>query len=109
MATIALFISTFSSSTILTIVLSFMVYFIAHFQADARETFLSQQPGMIYKIGTALVTLIFPDFQIFNLIDGIIQGKWVAVGVVLKMAFVTSYHLIFYTIASWFVFSRKEF
>src|SRR5690606_27167778 len=40
-AAIALLISTFSTSTLFTTIISFLVYFIAHFQADARRVYLS--------------------------------------------------------------------
>ena len=40
MASLALLISTFSSSTLFTSIISFLIYFIGHFQADARDAYL---------------------------------------------------------------------
>ncbi|MFZ9937940.1 MAG: ABC transporter permease, partial [Luteolibacter sp.] len=40
MASLALLISTFSTSTLFTTIVSFLVYFIGHFQADARDLWL---------------------------------------------------------------------
>lgn len=112
MAAIALLISTFSSSTLFTIVVSFLVYFIGHFQAEARDAYLSggeagQSAAARYAAGA--IAFIFPDFQLFNVIDSVIQGKVIALAQFGKLLLTAGYYLVIYTIASWFVFSDKEF
>lgn len=112
MASLALLISTFSTSTLFTTIVSFMVYFIAHFQADARDVYLKggqAGEGMIAKITSLLFALILPDFQIFNVIDAVIQGETMPVIALAKLTFVALYYAMFFTIASWFIFSDKEF
>ena len=112
MASLALLISTFSSSTLFTTIVSFLIYFIGHFQADARDVFLhagQAGEGMLARIGTLLFSLVLPDFQIFNVIDAVIEGQAMPLVAVGKLALVAGYYAVFFTIASWFIFSDKEF
>ena len=112
MASIALLISTFSSSTLFTTIVSFLIYFIGHFQADARDAFLSSGEagqGLFGRMVTLVVSLVFPDFQIFNVIDAVIEGQTLPLWIVGKLTLVALYYAVFFTIASWFIFAEKEF
>jgi hypothetical protein len=51
-------ISTFSTSTLFTTIIAFLIYFIGHFQADARTAFLSQEAGMSDGILAKIITLL---------------------------------------------------
>lgn len=112
MASLALLISTFSTSTLFTTIISFLIYFIGHFQADARDVYLhagEAGEGMFARIGALLVSLILPDFQLFNVIDAVIQGQAMPLVALGKLTLVGLYYALFFTIASWFIFSDKEF
>ena len=112
MASIALLISTFSSSTLFTTIVSFLLYFIGHFQADARDVFLhagEAGEGMVTRIATLLFSLVMPDFQLFNVIDAVIEGQAMPLIVLGKLTLVGVYYAIFFTFASWFIFADKEF
>lgn len=112
MASLALLISTFSSSTLFTTIVSFLVYFIGHFQADARDVFLhagQAGEGVAVRVGSLLFSLVMPDFQLFNVIDAVIEGQALPIMAVGKLTLVALYYAVFFTIASWFVFSDKEF
>ena len=112
MASLALLISTFSSSTLFTTIVSFLIYFIGHFQADARDVwFHSGQAGegALTRIGSLLLSLILPDFQLFNVIDAVIEGQMLSLLAIGKLALVSLYYALFFTFASWFIFSDKEF
>ena len=112
MAAIALMISTFSTSTLFTTIVSFLVYFIGYFQADARDVYLHSGEagqGVLARLGSLLVSLILPDFQLFNVIDTVIQGGVLPLDVFGKLVFVGFYYTVFYTFASWFIFADKEF
>ncbi len=112
MAAIALLISTFSSSTLFTMVMSFLVYFIGHFQADARDFYLSGGQAGTSAAARYLATgisLVFPDFQLFNVIDAVIQGKTMELVQFVKLTLAALYYVVIYTIASWFAFADKEF
>jgi len=112
-ASMALLISTFSSSTLFTTIISFLIYFIGHFQADARAAYLSGEAGssdgLIARGVTLLVSLILPDFQLFNVIDSVIEGQVMPLFIVGKLALVGLFYAVFYILASWFVFAKKEF
>jgi ABC-2 type transport system permease protein len=108
MAAVALLISTFSSSTLFTAIVSFLVYFIGHFQADALGMGSEGQSTAARYIGDAL-SLIVPNFQLFNVIDSVIQGKAMALAQFGKLTLAAVYYLIVYTVGSWFVISDKEF
>lgn len=111
-AAIALLISTFSTSTLFTTIVSFLVYFIAYFQADARDLYLkSGEAGesLLTRAGTLLVSLVLPDFQLFNVIDSVIEGKTVPWEVIGKLGLAGGYYVVFFTLISWLIFSDKEF
>ena len=112
MASLALLISTFSTSTLFTTIISFMVYFIGHFQADARDIYLRSGEagvGVFARLAALLVSLVFPDFQNFNVIDAVIEGQAMPVLILGKLTLVALYYAMFFTVASWLVFAEKEF
>lgn len=112
MASLALLISTFSSSTLFTTIVSFLIYFIGHFQADARDVYLNggqAGEGVFARLASLLLSLVLPDFQLFNVIDAVIEGQALPILALGKLALVGLYYALFFTIASWFIFSDKEF
>lgn len=112
MASLALLISTFSTSTLFTTVVSFLMYFIGNFQADAREFYMhGGEAGTttVAKLVSLLVSMVFPDFQLFNVIDAVIEGQAIPAIAMVKLLAVGVYYALFFTIASWFVFADKEF
>jgi len=112
MASMALLISTFSTSTLFTTIVSFLLYFIGHFQADARDFYLQlgqAGQGSFSRAISLLTSLVLPDFQLFNVIDAVIEGQAMPVLLLGKLALVAFYYALFFTLASWFIFSEKEF
>lgn len=105
---VALLLSTFSTSTLFTAIVGFLVVFIGFFQADAREAYF-QGTGMLGRVGSAVMTTILPDLQLYNLIDSIIEGKVLGALDLLKVTGVTFFYFLVYTFASWLIFARKEF
>lgn len=112
-ASIAMLISTFSSSTLFTTIIAFLIYFSGHFQADARAAYFTDQAGVsdsFWMRGVSLViSLVLPDFQLFNVIDAVIEGQVMPLMIVGKLTLIALFYFVFYVIASWFVFARKEF
>lgn len=112
-ASMALLISTFSSSTLFTTIISFLIYFIGHFQADARAAYFAGEAGTsdsFWMRGVSLViSLVLPDFQLFNVIDAVIQGQVMPLVILGKLTLIGLFYFLFYVIASWFIFARKEF
>src|SRR5438270_3143688 len=73
LAALTLFVSTFATTNIFTIVVMAFIYFIGHLQATAREYWLqAHASGLITKIFLAVVALLFPDLQAFNLVDDLV-------------------------------------
>jgi ABC-type Na+ efflux pump permease subunit len=110
-AALALLVSTFSTSTLFTAVISFLVFFIGHFQADMRAAFLAggEGEGWISRGISLLVSLVLPDFQLFSMIDAVIEGQVVPVLTMLKLVGVGVFYVVFYTVCSWLIFADKEF
>ena len=111
-AAVALLISTFSSSTLFTIISTIMVYFIGFFMGQAREYRLQTTAlgdSFLGKAAVQLLSLIFPDLSIFGLADAAIAGTVIPALVALKVCGLALAYLVTYTLVSWFVFADKEF
>ena len=109
LAALTLFVSTFASTTIFTTVVMAFVYFIGHLQAIAREYWLqTNSAGWITKIFLALVALVFPDLQLFNLTDDIVAGNAIPLALFAKTATLGLFYTGFYLLLAWSVFFRKE-
>ena len=109
LAALTLFVSTFATTNIFTIVVMVFVYFIGHLQATAREYWLEQQTaGWITHAFLAIVALIFPDLQAFNLVDEIVAGAAIPVALFAKTALLGIFYTAIYTLAAIFVFYGKE-
>jgi hypothetical protein len=104
----ALLLSTFSTSTLFTAIVGFLVVFIGFFQADAREAYF-QGGGWLQRVGSAAMTTALPDLQLYNLIDAVIEGKLLRFVDLLKITGVTLFYFLVHTFASWLIFARKEF
>lgn len=107
-ASIALFISTFSTSTLFTTIVGILIYFIGHFQADAMNIYLNSGSPLA-KVVTGLVSLVLPNFQLFNVIDAVIEGAVLPWLTLLKLSGLGLFYMALYTLCSWFIFSEKEF
>jgi uncharacterized membrane protein len=109
LAALTLFVSAFATTNIFTVVVMVFVYFIGHLQATAREYWLEQQSASWFARGfLALVALIFPDLQAFNLTDEIVAGAVIPLAILTKTALLGFFYLAIYTLAATFVFYGKE-
>jgi ABC-type Na+ efflux pump permease subunit len=109
LAALTLFVSTFATSTIFTIVVMAFVYFIGHLQATAREYWLHEHSsGLITRVCLAIVALFFPDLQAFNLVDDIVAGTAISLAVFAKTAVLGVFYTTIYTLLAAFVFYGKE-
>jgi hypothetical protein len=108
-ASVTLFISTFATSWIFTILISVMVYFIGHIQSTAREYWLASGDGtQLAKIFMFFVTLVFPDMQLFNLVDDIVAGNAIHMLMFWKTVGLGVSYLGVYLLAAYFMFANKE-
>jgi len=109
LAALTLFVSTFATSNIFTIVVMAFIYFIGHLQATTREYWLQEHGGgVITRVFLAIVTLLFPDLQAFNLVDDIVAGTAISLVVFAKTAVLGLFYTTIYTLLATFVFYGKE-
>lgn len=109
LASLTLFISSFATSSIFTVVVAVFVYFIGHLQATAREFWLQEQgAGWLSRTFLALVALLFPDLQLFNLADQVVAGTTIPHALFLKIAGLGCFYTIFYLLLATAVFSGRE-
>ena len=109
LAALTLFVSTFASTNIFTVVVMAVIYFIGHLQATAREYWLQEHTaGWMTRAFLGLVALFFPDLQAFNLIDDIVVGAAISLALFAKTAAIGIFYTLIYTLLGTFVFYGKE-
>lgn len=109
LAALTLFVSTFATSSIFTIIIVVAVYFVGHLQATAREYWMAGGDiGWLTKVFLGLVSLIFPDLQAFNLVDDIVAGNMIGLALFLKTMGLGLLYVMIYTLLGYFVFAKKE-
>jgi ABC-2 type transport system permease protein len=109
LAALTLFVSTFATTNIFTIVVMVFIYFIGHLQATAREYWLQEHAaGWTTRLLLALIALIFPDLQTFNLVDDIVAGAAIPLAIFTKTAVLGIFYTTIYTLLAAFVFYGKE-
>ncbi len=109
LASLTLLISTFATSGIFAILMATSAYFIGHLQVTAREYWLSGV-GVHWwtRLFTALIALLFPDLQAFNLTDDIVAGVALPLGVFWQtVALGGIYTMVYYAVAC-FLFENRE-
>lgn len=98
LAALTLFVSSFATSQLFTIVVMVFVYFIGHLQAIAREYWLhSQGAGWMAQIFLAIVALLFPDLGAFNLIDDAVAGTVIPLALFGKTALLGLFYTTVYS------------
>ncbi len=108
-ASLTLFISTYASSWIFTIMISVSIYVIGHLQSTAREYWMAgENAGPLTKIFLAIISLIFPDLQLFNLVDDIIAGNAIHAEMFWRTAGLGGLYCGVYLLVAYFVFAGKE-
>jgi ABC-2 type transport system permease protein len=109
LASLTLFVSTFATTNIFTVVVMVFVYIIGHLQATAREYWLHEHgAGWITQLLLAVVALVFPDLQLFNVVDEAVVGTAIPFAIFLKTAGIGIFYIIVYTALATVVFSGKE-
>lgn len=74
-STLTLLLSTLASSTIFTLLTSVVIYLIGHVQGIAREAWMSGiDTSAALRLLAGFVALVFPDLQMFNVVDEIAVG-----------------------------------
>ena len=103
-------ISTFASSTLFTVLVSATAYLIGHFEATAREYWQSS-PGsetFTVKLLLGLLVLVFPDLQLFNVVDEAVAGVALPLALLWKTIGLGGLYCAVYLLAAYFIFAGKE-
>ena len=109
LASLTLFLSSFATSSIFTIIMAAALYFIGHLQATAREFWLSGvEVEWWSRLLAAGVALLFPDLQAFTLTDDIIAGTAVPLSLFLNTAGLGILYIAVYSALAALVFSGRE-
>ncbi|MDQ3119942.1 MAG: ABC transporter permease [Verrucomicrobiota bacterium] len=109
LASLTLFISTFATSNIFTVVVTVFVYFIGHLQGTAREFWLQEHSGgWVSRTLLATVALLFPDLQLFNLADEVVMGAAIPLEIFLKTAALGCFYTVIYLLLATAVFNARE-
>lgn len=108
-ASTALLISTFSTSTLFTTVIGFVVYFMGNFQADARRAYFGEGIDPVEKMIGMAVAVIFPDLHLYNVVDRLIEGGAFPPGRLEGLIALTGFYVVLHLFVSWLVFAEKEF
>ena len=109
LASLTLFISTFSTSGIFTILMTVAIYFIGHLQATARDFWLAGVDVQWWsRLLAAGVALLFPDLQAFNLTDDVIAGVAVPLTLFLQTLALGGLYVAVYFFLAALVFAGRE-
>ena len=109
LAALTLFISTFATTNLFTVIVMVFIYFIGHLQATAREYWLQEKSATwLTRIFLAFVALVFPDLQAFNLVDDAVAGAAIPLHIFLNTALLGSFYTAIYLLLAAFVFYGKE-
>ena len=109
LASLTLLISTIATSGIFAVLVATCAYFIGHLQVTAREYWLGGIGVQWWtRLFTALLALIFPDLQAFNLTDDIVAGVPLPMDVFWQtVALGGVYTAVYYALAC-FLFQNRE-
>lgn len=112
-ASMTLMLSSFATSWIFTIMISVVIYIIGHVQPIAREFLLTRAPvdvklSPLIKPLLALVAVIFPDFQNFNIVDEIVVGNAVPSSMFIHTFGLGFGYVFIFTLIGYVFFSNRE-
>src|SRR5207253_464760 len=106
LAALTLFVSTFATSNVFTIVVMVFIYFIGHLQGTAREYWLHEHGAdWMIRLFLAFVALVFPDLQAFNLVDQVVAGTPIPFPLFLHTAGLGLFYVAIYTTLATVAFS----
>ena len=105
---VTLLVSTFASSTIFTIMTSLAIMVIGQAQSIARDVLLGEDASAVPRLIAGGISLLFPDFKGFDIVDAVVTGSAVPALVMAKMAGLTIVYLVIHLMAAYVIFSDKE-
>ena len=107
---VALLISTFATSSIFTIITTFMIYLIGHMESTAREFWLaSGANSSIWQSSlVGFISLLVPDMNSFTIVDEILAGNKVPWSHALNLIGYADAYIIVLLAVSIVIFDYRE-
>ena len=109
-AGIGLLISTFATSSIFTIVTTFLIYLIGHLEGTARAVWLGQgAEGTLWQtVLLGLISVLIPDMNSFTIVDEILAGNAVPWAHTLNLLGYAGVYLVVLLALSSVIFDFRE-
>lgn len=109
-ASVTIFLSTFASSSLFTIIISILIFLIGHAHAMASSFWLYHSgDNVVIRQLFKIVKILIPDFQLYSFSEGIVLAEPVVYSLVGQMVLVTIGYLTVFLLLSLLVFIDKEF
>lgn len=109
LAALTMFVASFSTSSIFTIMTALAVNFIGYLQATARDYWLAGGGmGAVTKALLLLVAIIFPDLQAFDVVDQIAAGTAVPPRIFAEVLALGLAYIAVYTALATAIFHTRE-
>ncbi|WP_156817266.1 ABC transporter permease subunit [Rubritalea marina] len=111
LAAVALCLSTFSTSTLFTLLATLVVMVVGLMVDEARGVMAEYAAhGRESRVLSVAhwVAYLFPDFKLMSLEDATIQGRMLELGLILRVCLVAALHVSIALVLSWFIFRKKE-
>ncbi len=112
MASIVLLISTFSSSSLFSILAGLAILIIGQGQELARGYLFKDVIGAagpeVQRLFSVAIAMVLPDLRQFNVIDEVVAGTVIPTALLWRMSGIALLYLAFYNVLSWWIFSDKE-
>ena len=110
-AALALLVSTFSTSTLFTVVISTLSYFIGNFIADGLDHWQGSSgigEGSLGDLSARALFVAVPDYRPFKIVDEVLAGQIFPPDILGSLALSTGLYVGLYVVLSWFIFTYKE-
>ncbi len=109
-AVVTIFISTFASSSLFTIIVSVLLFLIGHAHTMATNFWLHESDSNLFvQMLVKVVKILIPNYQLFSFSEGVVQGEAINYAVVSQMGMLTGGYLVVFLLLSLLVFVDKEF
>ncbi|MEC5126464.1 hypothetical protein VSU19_06860 [Verrucomicrobiales bacterium BCK34] len=109
-AAVTIFLSTFASSSLFTIIVSVLLFLIGHAHTMATNFWLHQSDSNLFvQMLVKVIKILIPNYQLFSFSEGVVQGEAINYAVVSQMGMLTGGYLIVFLLLSLLVFVDKEF
>lgn len=104
---ITLLLGSYSNTNLFSVAMAFLVLVICHLQYLARDVW-ERGGSAVAQVGAALLGLLFPNFQVFNLADVVTAGEPVGAVFVMRVTLYGLVYIVVFLALASFSFRRRE-